>query len=202
MTVVLEGRWVRLEPLSLAHTEELWAAAADRSTFEWTLVPRTREDMRTYVEQALAAPADLPFATIDKARGAVVGSTRFFDVQRWRWPIGVPDPRAGAEVWDAAEIGYTWLATSAQRTGVNAEAKLLMLAHAFETRQARRVQLKTDARNQRSRAAILRLGAAFEGILRSAAPASDGSIRDSAYYSILASEWPTVKARLLSRLAG
>lgn len=201
MTVVLEGARVRLEPLAIEHAAALWDAARDRSSFDWAVVPASLEHMRAWVEQAVAARGELPFAIVDKERGAAVGSTRFFDVQRWKWPLGVPDPREGEDVWDAVEIGYTWLGRSAQRTGVNTEAKLLLLTHAFEARGARRVQLKTDARNVRSRTAIAHLPATFEGVLRSAAPASDGSIRDSAYFSIVAREWPDVKRSLLARLS-
>jgi RimJ/RimL family protein N-acetyltransferase len=131
----------------------------------------------------------------------VVGSTRFLDIQRWRWPVGLTDPRAGdAQAVDALEIGFTWLSARARRTAINTEAKLLMLTHAFEVLRARRVQLKTDARNEVSRNAIQRLGARFEGVLRQSLPAADGGVRDTAYFSILAAEWPVVKAALSERV--
>ena len=156
--------------------------------------------MVSYVATLLRDHADgraLPFATIDRARGQVVGATRFLDVQFWSWPADSPYQR-GADVPDVVEIGGTWLAPSAQRTGINTEAKLLMLTHAFETWRVHRVSLKTDARNARSRAAILRLGARFDGILRAARVAADHTIRDDANYSILEGEWPEVKANLVA----
>jgi RimJ/RimL family protein N-acetyltransferase len=128
--------------------------------------------------------------------GEVVGATRFLDLQYW--PVG--DGRQG-DVPVVAEIGGTWLAPKVHRSAVNTEAKLLMLTHAFETWRVRRVSLKTDARNARSRAAIERLGARFDGVLRAHMPAADAGLRDSAFYSILDSEWPQIHARLTSRLA-
>jgi RimJ/RimL family protein N-acetyltransferase len=197
--VVLEGRLVRLEPLSLDHASALLdAATRDRSTFDLTTVPDTPEDMRAYIEEALRWQEEghaIPFATIDRATGQVVGTTRFADIQYWRWSAGSPNDRGG-QYPDGLEIGWTWLTPAAQRSGINTEAKLLQLAHAFEQWRVRRVLLKTDARNMRSRNAIERLGAKFDGILRAHLPASDGMIRDSAYYSILDSEWDVVKANL------
>ena len=202
MTPLLEGRHVRLEPLGAGHLDALWAAAQEGGeTFRWTAMPRTREQMREYVERALAARDQQAFATVDRKDARVVGSTRFLDVQRWSWPIGLTDPRAGdAAAVDALEIGYTWLALRAQRTAINTEAKLLLLTHAFEVLRARRVQLKTDARNTVSRNAIQRLGARFEGVLRSNLPAADGGVRDTAYFSIVAAEWPAAKAGLEARV--
>jgi RimJ/RimL family protein N-acetyltransferase len=201
--VSLEGRFVRLEPLSLDHFPALAAAAAGpRETFVYTLVPDGETEMRKFVEDALAMQAAgtaAPLATIDRASGRVVGTTRFFDIQFWDWPTGSPYQR-GEELPDALEIGYTWLSPSAQRTGINTESKLLMLTHAFETWQVHRVRLVTDARNERSRRAIERLGARFDGVLRAARTAFDGGIRDSAYYSILDSEWPDAKTALAKRL--
>jgi len=130
----------------------------------------------------------------DQADTVVIGSSRFFDLERWAWPEG--HPRYGRSTPDACEIGYTWLARSAIRTGANTEAKLLMLTHAFETWQVLRVCLHTDVRNQRSRAAIERVGGRFEGILRSHRMAADFIARDSARFSIVATEWPEVKQRL------
>lgn len=135
----------------------------------------------------------VPFATRDLARDRVVGSTRFLDLDRW-------DPAAAAPT--VVEIGATWLARSAQRTAVNTEAKLLMLTHAFDVWRVRRVSFKTDARNERSRRAIERLGARFEGVRRAHMLAADGAARDSVYFSIVAAEWPAVKRRLEQRLGG
>lgn len=201
--VTLEGRWVRLEPLTRAHAEGLLAAAAgSRDTYGFTLVPGTPAEAAAYIETALGeqeAGRALAFATVDRARGVVVGSTRLFNIEFWQWPPGNPSQR-GLERPDVVEIGWTWLAAAAQRTPINTEAKLLMLIHAFEHWRVHRVSLMTDARNQRSRQAILRLGARFDGILRAARPASDGAIRDTAAFSILEAEWPAVRANLQSRL--
>lgn len=163
--------------------------------------------MRRYIESALddeRAGCSLPFI-IRLETGQVVGSTRFLDLAYWTDP-GDTSPEWRSDITTAsktpsvAEIGATWLAPSAQGTGVNAEAKLLMLAHAFDTWKVHRVTFKTDARNTRSRRAIERTGAAFEGIRRAHVPATDGSIRHSAYYSIIRAEWPDVHARLKTQL--
>jgi RimJ/RimL family protein N-acetyltransferase len=137
---------------------------------------------------------------VDAVTSTVVGSTRFFNVERWRWPPGHTAQRPPDRP-DAVEIGWTWLAAAAQRTPINTEAKLLLLTHAFEAWGCHRVTLKTDSRNQRSRAAIERLGAKLDGIVRAHMPAVDGPIRDTALYSIVAAEWPAIKARLQQRLA-
>ena len=201
--VTLEGRWVRLEPLGRGHAAGLLAAASgSRDTYGFTTVPRTAAETTACIGGALAEQAAgraLPFATIDRARGAVVGCTRLFNIEFWPWPAGNPNQR-GVDRPDVAEIGWTWLAASAQRTPINTEAKLLMLAHAFDVWRVHRVSLMTDARNQRSRDAILRLGARFDGVLRAARPASDGAIRDTAAFSILEAEWPAVRANLEARL--
>jgi RimJ/RimL family protein N-acetyltransferase len=201
--ITLEGHFVRLEPLSLEHVPALAAAAAGpRETFVHTLVPDGEDEARAFVENALAMQATgtaIPFATIDRLSRRVVGSTRFFDMQFWDWSPGSAYQR-GADLPDALEIGFTWLTPSAQRTGINTEAKLLMMTHAFEAWQVHRVRLVTDARNERSRRAIERLGMRFDGILRAARTAFDGGIRDSAYYSMLDSEWPAAKAALEKRL--
>ena len=201
--VTLEGRFVRLEPLRVAHIPGLVGAAdGSRETYGFTLVPADEAEARAYVANALAeeeAGRALPFATIDRAAGRVVGSTRLFNIEYWPWPAGNVNQR-GAERPDVVEIGWTWLAASAQRTPINTEAKLLMLAHAFDAWRVHRVSLMTDARNQRSRNAILRLGARFDGVLRAARPASDGTIRHTAAFSILDSEWPAIRTRLSTRL--
>jgi RimJ/RimL family protein N-acetyltransferase len=201
--VVLEGRHVRLEPLGVGHARDLLATASGpRETYGFTTVPADEPSMAGYIEAALrdqAAGRALPFATVAKAAGRVVGSTRFGNIEFWPWPPGNANQR-GQDVPDAAEIGWTWLAADVQRTPVNTEAKLLMLAYAFETWRVHRVSFMTDARNERSRRAILRLGARFDGVLRAARPASDGGIRDTAAFSILENEWPEVKTQLQSRL--
>lgn len=198
--IVLEGLRVRLEPLTLGHLPAL-LELAQLEEYPYATVPKTEAGMRRYIEAALDEQSRglaLPFATVDKTTGLPVGSTRFMAFEYWPWEPGSPHSRPGCP--DAVEIGHTWLAPHAQRTGINLEAKLLMLQHAFEVFQVRRVTLKTDARNPRSRQAILGLGAVFEGVLRAHRPAADGGVRDSAMYSILAEEWPAVRARLLNRL--
>ncbi len=201
--VVLEGRVVRLEPLTVAHAGGLLAAASGpRDTYGLTWVPGSLAAAAAYIDAALGeqtARRSLPFATVDRARGRVVGSTRFLNIEYWTWPPGNAHQR-GAERPDAVEIGATWLAADAQRTPINTEAKLLMLEHAFDRWRVHRVSLMTDARNERSRNAIVRLGARFDGVLRAARPASDGNIRDTAAFSILESEWPAIRARLQARL--
>ena len=201
--IVLEGRHVRLEPLAQRHVEALALAAdADRSPYEWSFVPQGVAAMSAYVAAALAeraAGSALPFATVRNADAAVIGSTRFFRIARWAWPAG--HPQAARSGPDVCEIGYTWLAASALRTAANTEAKLLMLTQAFEAWQLHRVCFHTDMRNERSRNALLRLGARFEGTLRAHRLASDLTPRDSARYSLIASEWPWVKQRLTKRLA-
>jgi len=197
-TFLLQGKHVRLEPLGLGHVDGLVAAAAsDRPLYQWSPVPQTRDEVVKYIETALAwqnAGTAVPFAIVRAADGAIIGSTRFWNLERWAWP---PDhPSHGREIPDACEIGYTWLASSAIRTAANSEAKLLLLAHAFEAWQVLRVCFHTDARNQRSRAALARIGGQFEGILRSHRMAADYIPRDSVRFSILAPEWPGVKQRL------
>jgi len=185
----LLGRGVALEPLTVARVPELVLAASEsRASYGFAVVPVDEPSMRAWVETALGDPRSVPFVTV--ADGRVVGSTRFAVLERWD---------TGA-VWDGVEIGWTWLAASAQRTAVNTEAKLLMLTQAFEGWGVRRVTLKTDVRNARSRAAIVRLGAKLDGILRAHMPASDGGVRDSAFYSILSDEWTAVRANLEERL--
>lgn len=197
-SLVLRGRHVRLEPLEHRHVDGLAAAAADDpSLYQWSPVPRGKVEATAYVDTALAwrdAGTAVPFAIVSVDRDAVIGSTRFWNLERWSWPLG--HPAHGRGVPDACEIGYTWLTRSAIRTAANTESKLLMLTHAFEVWQVLRVCFHTDARNQRSRAALERIGGQFEGILRAHRMAADFIPRDSVRYSIIASEWPGVKPRL------
>jgi len=201
--LTLIGTSIRLEPLEHRHIDALVAAAAeDPPLYRWSPTPQGQANATRYVETALAWRDEgtaLPFAVVRLADGVVVGSTRFFNLERWAWPPG--HPSHGRTDPDAGEIGYTWFARSAIRTPANTEAKLLMLGHAFEVWQALRICLHTDARNERSRAAIERIGGRFEGILRAHRIAADHVPRDSARYSIIAAEWPDVKGRLLQRLA-
>lgn len=195
---VLDGRLVRLEPLERRHAADLAVAAEEnRAGYRFTWVP-ARGEVDDYIDAQLtraAAGVLKPYAQILKESGRAVGATAFWDPRPW------PD----REELCAVEIGFTWLGASAQGTGVNTEAKFLLFRHAFERWNAVRVDLKTDARNARSRAAIERVGASFEGVLRSWsrswAPGEEGRLRDSALYSILASEWPHCRARLEARLS-
>ena len=199
---ILKGSQIRLEPLELAHADALaTAAAADPSLYQWSQVPQGSEAMRAYIETALAwraAGTALAFATIRIADGAAIGSTRFFDMEQWKWPAALK--RNGRTAPDVCEIGYTWLTAAAIRTAANTEAKLLMLTHAFETWGVLRVCLHTDARNLRSQEAIERIGGRFEGVLHAHRMAADFIARDSYRYSIVAAEWPEVKRRLIDRL--
>ena len=188
--VTLQGTAIRLEPLALEHVPGLARVGLDPDLWRWvpTLVASPAE-MRDYVEQALEDQRQgsaLPFAIIEQAGGQVIGSTRYGNIDRGNRRL---------------EIGWTWVAPAWQRTRANTEAKLLLLAHAFETLGAFRVEFKTDALNERSRRAILRLGATEEGTLRRhvLVPRS-GRVRDTVYFSILDHEWPAVRARLAARL--
>ncbi|MEU2283182.1 GNAT family protein [Streptomyces sp. NPDC013178] len=195
---VLEGALVRLEPLEHRHAAELAVAAEEqRGTYTYTWVPRA-DEVGDYVDAQLARAATgwvAPYAQVSLATGRAVGATAYLDPRCW-W---------GEDRLDAAEVGFTWLASSAQGTGVNAEAKFLLFRHAFEEWGVSRVDLKTDARNSRSRAAIESVGARFEGVLRnwsrSWAPGEDGRLRDSAIFSITADEWPERRVRLAERVA-
>lgn len=186
---VLRGRQVRLEPLRVAHAEELWPAASEPDIWRFMGYDvRTADDLRAWIQDRVAAQVAgtaLPFVQRDARTGVAFGSSSLFD-------------------WDAAhrgvEIGHTWIGASHRRSAANTEAKLLLMTHAFERLGAIRVQLKTDDRNARSKAAIQRIGARPEGVLRSHRIMPDGFRRDSAYFSVLASEWPEVKARLVKML--
>jgi RimJ/RimL family protein N-acetyltransferase len=198
----LTGKHIELVPLDFRHADALSAAsAADPSLYQWSAVPLGKEAVEAYIAKAVSwreAGTAVPFATVRRSDGAVIGSTRFFDIERWAWPSG--HERHGRRDPDACEIGYTWLTASAIRTAANTEAKFLMLQHAFENWGVLRVCLHTDARNQRSQAAIQRIGGKFEGVLRSHRMATDFIARDSYRYSIVAAEWPDVKNRLAQLL--
>lgn len=187
--VVLEGRHVRLEPLGREHIAELTAVGLDDELWQWTIAQvHSAEDMRAYIEAALDLQlrgSALPFATVQRASGRVVGSTRFGNI----------DP-ANRRV----EIGWTWVARPWQRTPVNTEAKYLMLRHAFDTLGCIRVEFKTDVLNRRSRDALERLGAVEEGVLRCHMITATGRIRDTVYYSVTANDWPGVRLGLEAKL--
>ena len=188
--VKLEGELVRLEPMTAAHEDGLWEASRDPETWRWLSVfqPETREQMHDYVESALALKAagtEMPFTTIRQEDDRVLGSTRYLALR--------PENRS-------LEIGWTWLTPEAWGTGANVEAKLLMLGDAFERLGCLRVELKTDARNERSRGAMAALPAQFEGVHRKQMLVRDGLRRDSAWYSVIDDEWPAVRANLLRRL--
>jgi len=200
---VLTCREVRLEPLEHRHIDGLvLAASADPSLYKWSPVPQGRAETASYVDTALAwkeAGTAVPFAIVHLGTNSIIGSTRFFNLERWPRPLC--HPMHGRISPDACEIGYTWLTSSAIRTPANTESKLLMLMHAFEHWEVLRVCFHTDARNERSRAALERIGGRFEGILRAHRLAADYNPRDSVRYSILKSEWPAVKERLVGLLA-
>jgi RimJ/RimL family protein N-acetyltransferase len=187
--VTLEGTHVRLEPLSPAHLDGIMRAGEDDAIWQWLPYrPRTRGEYAAWLDHALAEQAagrEAPLATIDRATGDVVGSTRLFFVS--------PRDRR-------IEIGGTWLAPAAQRTPINTECKLLLLRHCFETLGCVRVELKTDARNEKSQAAIVRIGAKREGVMRKHMLTRGGFYRDSVYFAIVDDEWPEVRARLEAML--
>jgi RimJ/RimL family protein N-acetyltransferase len=186
--VTLTGRYVRLEPMEERHRDDLLAAAAqDPATFRYLFIDLSAGESAwpRYLADALK-PEYVSWATVDAASGRAVGSTRFLDIA----------PEHGR-----LEIGWTWIAPSHQRTAANTEAKLLQLTYAFDQLGANRVALKTDLRNERSQAAIARIGAVREGVLREQFRMPDGYMRSSVYFSILAAEWPAVKANLQARLA-
>lgn len=190
MPPTLEGRLARLEPLTLDHVDALCRVGLDPAIWEWNPFDvSSRDEMLRYVRTALSwqeAGTAIPFATIAKATGTVVGSTRFGAIDRFNRHV---------------EIGWTWLGTEWWRTGINTEVKLLQLTHAFELWNCYRVEFKTDALNARSRVAIERIGAKFEGTFRNHMVTSTDRLRDSAYYSIVATEWPSAKSALEARLA-
>jgi len=187
--VTLEGQYVRLEPLAKAHMAGLAEVGLEEELWRW--IPtrvRTREEMAAYIETALNEQEQgvaLPFAIVEKATGRAIGSTRYGNIDRTHHRV---------------EIGWTWVARERQRTAMNTEAKYLLLRHAFETLGCVRVELKTDSLNERSRAAILRIGALEEGTFRNHMITASGRIRHTVYFSIIDSEWPAVKARLKAKL--
>lgn len=181
--VVLAGRGVRLEPLSQEHAQGLYNRG--RSQGDWAYLPRPcfvdLADTRQWIGEALAAPAQLPFAIIETHKERAVGSTRYLNMR--------PEHRS-------LEIGWTWLGQEWQRTGINTQAKLLLLTHAFERLGCVRVEFKTDARNRRSQQALERIGAKREGVLRSHMIVQANHVRDSVYFSVIEREWPAVRQRL------
>lgn len=181
--VVLNGDAVRLEPLCSEHAQGLYNRGQVKA--DWAYLPRScfvdMADTRHWIDEALATPGQLPFAIIEKARGWVVGSTRYLAIR--------PEHRS-------LEIGWTWLGQEWQRTAVNTETKLLLLSHAFERLGCVRVEFKTDSRNQRSQQALQRIGATREGVLRNHMIVQNNHLRDSVYFSVIEAEWPEVKARL------
>lgn len=187
---VLSGEHVQLVPLTAMHAPDLFEAAADPEIWRYLPValPKTLSDMQTLVDGAareVASGVSVAFATLDPRTGRAVGSTRYLDIR--------PRDRG-------VEIGWTWLARAAWRTPINTECKYLLLRHAFDDLRALRVQLKTDNRNERSKAAIVRIGAKPEGVLRCDRVLSDGYVRDSAYFSVVHHEWPAVKSALEQKL--
>ena len=188
--VSLSGRIVRLEPLELQHIPALAEVGLEPSLWQWTLArPTSEADLRDWAAAAIAnriAGTELPFVTLDAESGRPIGSSRYMNI--------VLEHRR-------LEIGWTWVAPPWQRTGANREAKLLMLAHAFETVGCRRVEFKTDSLNDPSRTALLGIGATFEGIFRNHMVMPGGRMRHSAYYSVIDDEWPAVKAGLEASLA-
>ncbi len=187
--VVLEGRYVRLEPLSREHLDGILAAGSYDDLWMWTTVrPEGREGFARFIDTALeafAAGTELPFTTIDRASGEIVGCTRYLNIERASRRL---------------EIGWTWITPRMQRTYVNTEAKYLQLRHCFEELGCLRVELKTDRRNEKSRNAMLRIGAQFEGVFRKHQLTQGGINRDTAWFSIIDDEWPDVKARLEAML--
>ena len=196
--LVLSGPHIRLEPLEPHHADALVAASnGDASLYRWSPVPQTKAEATKYIGTAVAwreAGSAVAFAVVQLTDNRVIGSTRFWNIERWAWPEG--HPSHGRVSPDACEIGYTWYAHSAIRTVTNTECKFLMLRYAFESWQVLRVCFHTDIRNERSRAALERIGAKFEGILRAHRMAADFIPRDSCRYSIIAAEWPDVKLDL------
>lgn len=190
LPVTLEGRLVRLEPLAAHHLAGLTEVGLDPSIWKWNhRVMKSPSDMRRYVEEAISERASgqsLPFAIVLRETGLAIGSTRYGNISSEHRRL---------------EIGWTWIGTSWQRTGVNTECKFLLMSHAFDNLGCNRLELKTDSLNTVSRRAILRIGAKEEGILRSHMISHDGRLRDTVYYSILRPEWPEVRDSLMRKMA-
>lgn len=188
--VTLTGSRVRLEPLSEAHLADLTRVGLDPAIWRWTIArPQDEAGLGQWLEAALAnarAGLERPFATVDLPSGRAIGSSRFLNI--------VPEHKR-------LEIGWTWVGSGFQRTGANREAKLLQLTHAFETLGANRVEFKTHSENERSRNALLGIGATLEGVFRNHMVMPDGTLRHSAYFSVIVDEWPDIKARLQASLA-
>lgn len=197
----LTGREVRLLPLLSEHAGPLASAAAEnREHYRYNWAPDGLAEATRYVEAALDQRTNgQRFPFVIEWQGRVVGTTSFAEYQPWRWPAVAADLQR-TDRPDAVEIGYTWLAASAQRTVCNTEAKSLLLQHAFESWNVHRVTIYTDVRNERSRRAIERLGAKLDGVWRGHRPGFDGSVRDSAFYSIVQSEWPALREQLRARV--
>jgi RimJ/RimL family protein N-acetyltransferase len=193
----LRGLDVELRPLERSDAAALALASSEsREHYRYNNVPNGESETAAYVERALKKKSQglrYPFAI--QYKGRIVGTTSYADYQPWEWPEGSPLQRSDAP--DSVEIGYTWLAASAQRTGCNTEAKFLLLEQAFQRFRVHRVCLRTDVRNERSRRAIERLGCKLDGIWRAHMPGVDGTVRSSALYSMVAAEWPAARARLL-----
>ena len=188
--VTLDGKYVRLEPMRVDHLPAICRVGMDASLWKWTNnIVNDESDLERYVRQALADQQQggaVPFVTVERSSGTVVGSTRFGNIDTAN---------------KKAEIGWTWINPQWQRTFVNTEAKLLMLTHAFETWKCIRVELKTDSNNEKSKKAMLRIGCKKEGTLRNHMITESGRFRDSVYFSIIESEWESVKAKLTSKLS-
>jgi RimJ/RimL family protein N-acetyltransferase len=195
---ILNGHHIRLEPLDFPHAEGLMAAAGlDAGLYQWSPVPQGIEETIKYIRTALdwkSAGTAVPYTIVRQSDDTVIGCTRFFLLERWDWRAG--HPRFGNPFPDVGEIGYTWLSQAAIRTGANTEAKYLLLKLAFERWRVFRICLHADVRNNRSRAAIERIGGKFEGILRAHRMAVDGTPRDSARFSITTPDWTDVKTNL------
>ncbi len=205
--LTLTGTLIRLEPLTREHIKPLAAASAadapstDDNLYRFTVVPQGIDAATEYVNIALQWQREgtaVPFVVVRQRDNAVIGSTRYWNIERWPWPAG--HARHGNPNPDACEVGYTWYARSAIRSGANSEAKFLMFTHAFEIWNSLRVCLHTDSRNLRSQAAMERLGCKREGVLRAHKMAADYTSRDSIRYSVVAAEWPETKQHILTLL--
>ncbi len=194
-----KGRFVWVQPLAAEHVDGIVAAAnPDRSTFEWIDVPTTSDDVQTLIADLQRQPEPVSSMTFVQGRitdGLIVGMTNFLNIERWNGPDKDPT---------CVEVGNSWLTPGALASPIDTESKLLLMTHAFEHWNVVRVQVRTDARNDRSRRALTRIGAQFEGVLRNAQPGAGdsgrGSPRDTAVFSVVASEWPNVKAGLVARV--